>query len=176
MDDSRANLDRVAAQAEAAQRTEFGELASAQFCIRTICEARRLTEFLAAICPSLEIASIGLMELLINSIEHGNLGIDYETKTALLENGGWTEEIYRRMALPEFRDRRVVVDFAQDREGARISIQDEGDGFDPAPYLADAPAASDHSHGRGIFLACNTGFASIDYQDGGRRVVVTLDS
>ena len=152
-----------------------GLLESAQFGVRTICEARRLVEFLASICPLLEIPSIGLMELLINSIEHGNLGIDYEMKTMLLESGSLADEIDRRMALPEFRDRRVVVDFEQDRDGVRISIKDEGDGFDPSPYLADEVAVSDHSHGRGIFLARHTGFASIEYTDGGRRVVVTLD-
>lgn len=175
MGDARAAADFMRAESEPAVETTLGELKSARFSIRTICEARRLAGFLTSVCPQLSIASIGLMELLINSIEHGNLGIDFDAKTALLAAGGWTEEVDRRLALPEYRDRRIVVDFAQGPEGVRISIQDEGDGFDPSPYLNDEVAVTDHSHGRGIFLARHTGFASIEYQDGGRRVVVNLD-
>ena len=52
-------------------------------------------------CPDPEAVIIGLTELLVNAVEHGNLGITYEDKTALNAAGTWDTEVRRRLALPE---------------------------------------------------------------------------
>jgi hypothetical protein len=59
---------------------------------------------------------MGLSELIINGIEHGNLGISYAEKSRLKQEDGWTEEIARRLALEENADKRVVVDLARGSE------------------------------------------------------------
>ncbi len=153
----------------------FGYLCCAKFEIRTIDEARRLAAFLSSACPELGMAQIGLLELLVNSVEHGNLGITYDEKTELVANGEWLDEIERRLGSPQYAARRSTVAFEQDRAGLRISIQDEGDGFDPTPFMTDTDEFSFAAHGRGILLARKIGFSSLVYEDGGRRVVVTLD-
>ncbi len=47
---------------------------------------------------------MGLSELLVNAIEHGNLEIGYDEKSRLLQSEGWQGEIDRRLALPEYTD------------------------------------------------------------------------
>ena len=86
-------------------------LDEAHFTYRTIEEARGLAGVLANACPDAESTVIGLTELLVNAVEHGNLGITYDEKGVLLADGGWAAEITRRLALPENRGKRVDVHF-----------------------------------------------------------------
>src|SRR5262249_1512125 len=59
--------------------------------------------------PATEV-KLALYEALANSIEHGNLEIDYEAKTKALETtGGVTALIETRRREERFRDRRVRV-------------------------------------------------------------------
>ena len=72
---------------------------------------------------------IGLFELLINAIEHGNLGLSHEEKAALLAHGQLDEERERRLALPEYAARYVTTTFRRYPDRIEIEIEDQGDGF-----------------------------------------------
>ena len=53
-----------------------------RFSFRTLDEARHLAALLAKSCPEPEHKTRGLSELLVNAVEHGNLGITYQEKAA----------------------------------------------------------------------------------------------
>src|SRR5437764_4950947 len=75
-------------------------LEEARFTYRTIEEARGLAAVLASACPDAESTVIGLTELMVNAVEHGNLGITYDEKSALLADESWSAEVSRRLTLP----------------------------------------------------------------------------
>src|SRR5262249_39246858 len=64
-------------------------LSEANFTIRTLDQARDLAGVLANACPDPEAAVVGLTELLVNAVEHGNLGITYEEKSSLRNCHEW---------------------------------------------------------------------------------------
>ncbi len=66
-------------------RQRAANMARCQFGFRAIEEASILAAFLAQICPQPESAVLGLSELMINGVEHGNLGISYAEKSELGE-------------------------------------------------------------------------------------------
>jgi len=147
----------------------------AEFTFRTPDEATELGPFLAKACPDPERVVMGLSELLINAVEHGNLEITYQEKTRLNSDRAWRDEIRRRLELPGMRDRRAAVRFERGGDGISITIQDEGPGFDPAPFLRIDPSRVFDSHGRGIAIANLLSFDRLEYHDNGRRVVGRLD-
>jgi DNA-binding response OmpR family regulator len=98
---------------------------------------------------------LALYEALANAIEHGNLEIDYDTKTRALdgEGGGLDSLVRGRMADPRLAKRKIwiSVDYLPDRVVYRV--RDEGAGFAPDVQhrrqgLKDTTAL----HGRGIAL------------------------
>src|SRR5438477_4285985 len=63
----------------------------ATFTFQTVDQARDLGALLANTCPDPTATVIGLTELLVNAVEHGNLGITYEDKSKLFATGGWKD-------------------------------------------------------------------------------------
>ena len=149
-------------------------LNTGEFSFRTVEEAGVLAAFLALGCPDPGSAVLGLSELLVNSVEHGNLGVTYAEKSELKRRDGWSEEIARRQALPENCDKRVRVSMA--RSGAQVSIRivDEGKGFDWRRYMDFDPDRAFDPNGRGIALSRLTSFQTIEYQGSGNTVEVLL--
>lgn len=84
-------------------------MSSAVFQFRTLAEADDLLVTLVRACPDLESLMVGLSELLINAVEHGNLGITHEEKKIFLAENRWTEEIDTRLNLPENRDKFASI-------------------------------------------------------------------
>ena len=118
-------------------------------------------------------AGIGLLELMLNAIEHGNLGVSYEEKTMFLKNDTWTEEIAKR--LEENSDKVVTLTMEQDDDRIVITIRDQGKGFKWDQYLDFDPSRATHSHGRGIAMANRlSGFHSLEYLGCGNEVRATL--
>lgn len=116
---------------------------------------------------------MGVQELLLNGVEHGNLGISFEHKSALLASRRWQEEIARRLEMPGYRDRYAWLTARVGDGNLEIRIRDEGPGFDWRRYL-DAPVLPPGSgrHGRGIVLARVAGFSRLTYIGCGNEVVV----
>ncbi len=99
---------------------------------------------------------LGLLELLMNAVEHGNLEITNEEKEAALDQGLGMAELYaERLARPELAARKVTVAFSQDEEGNREwLISDEGKGFDWRREMERAAAPGlECLCGRGVLLA-----------------------
>lgn len=149
-------------------------LRSGQFEFRSLEEANELATILASMCPRPDAAVSGISELLTNAVEHGNLNISYEDKTALLKEGQWLDEIARRLDDPRYRQRRVEVRWQRTAQAISITIKDQGDGFTPAPFLKFDPARLTHSHGRGIAMAIMRSFDSVEYLGKGNEVVASI--
>ena len=119
------------------------------------------------------IASIGFRELLVNAVEHGNLGITFDDKTALLETGRWQDEIEKRLKSEAYRDRFASVSIRRDGSCFTIVIQDQGDGFDWENYLEARDTPSTMLHGRGLSLAMSAEFAAVQYRGTGSEVYIS---
>jgi CheY-like chemotaxis protein len=117
---------------------------------------------------------LGLVELLNNAVEHGNLGITHEEKTeALSSSPSALRDLFEeRMSDPARASRRVTVDMVSTPEYAEWVIADEGEGFDWRPVLEslDVPDPLE-LHGRGIFLA-TCYFDKVEFLGSGNAVRV----
>jgi len=145
-----------------------------RFSCCTLEEANQLAQLLASAFPDPERVVQGLLELLVNAIEHGNLGITYEEKGALLVADGWHDEVDRRLALPENRHKRVEVAFERRPETIEVTIRDQGPGFKWVKYLTFDPDRAVDPHGRGIALAHAMSFDTLDYIGKGNTVQVAV--
>jgi len=152
----------------------LSSLDEARFIIRTIVEANDVARILAKTCTCPAKAVIGISELLINAIEHGNLKIGYEEKTRLMMSGRWINEINKRLELPEYKHKTVTVSVTRQSNMVKILIEDEGDGFEWKKYLELDPQRVFDIHGRGIAIAKLTSFESINYFGSGNKVELLL--
>ena len=146
------------------------------FEIHSLGDARYLSTFLANYYPDSQRVLLGISELLINAIEHGNLGITYSDKTRLQNENKWEEEIMARQALPENEGKKVLVHFERTDNEIILTITDDGDGFDWQQYMKIDPDRATHSHGRGIALSNMLSFDSIEYRGTGNEVVCTFNT
>ncbi len=149
-------------------------VAEAEFHVRTLDDARKLAAFVALLGPQPEVLAMGLSELLVNGVEHGNLGIDFGEKSRLREEDRWEEEIARRLALPENADKRVRLRVRRDDGRWVFEIRDDGPGFDWRRFLDFEPERAFAPNGRGIALSRQLSFASLTYLPPGNQVVATV--
>ncbi|WP_299454487.1 response regulator [uncultured Pigmentiphaga sp.] len=152
----------------------FAHMRQALFEFVSLVEARQLAFFLAKLCPAPEVAVIGLAELMVNAVEHGNLEIGFQEKGRLSMEGRWTAEIERRLSLPPYRDRVATVSFERGPQWIRFRVRDQGNGFDWREYLEMSPDRAFEMHGRGIAMAKALTFKDLTYEDGGREAVGTI--
>ncbi len=151
-------------------------LRSGVFEIKTLSEGHMVSNLLADLAERPAPIISGLLELITNAIENGNLGIDYRDKARFIALGRWDEELRRRLYLPENVDKVVTITFSVSGAEVTVDIQDCGAGFDPSPYLRLDKSRAYDPHGRGIAMAAAFSFKSIAYSDGGRRVRITFDA
>jgi DNA-binding response OmpR family regulator len=149
-------------------------ITAGEFRFRTLGEARKLAGFLARLCPQPEQTVLGLSELMINAVEHGNLGISYREKSLLNEKGTWRDEVERRLALPEYAGRQALVRLQRESGAVVFTIIDQGTGFDWAGYLEMSPERAFDSHGRGIAMSRMLSFASVTYSGCGNTVTAIV--
>jgi CheY-like chemotaxis protein len=149
----------------------LGHLETIRLSFRNLDDVRAISYFLASLTPDPTSMLLGITDLMLNAVEHGNLGISYATKSALLREGRWLSEVERRLNLPENRDKRAHIEFKRDPKGLFVTIEDQGQGFDWTEYdTADSARAHD-SHGRGIAMALMVSFDEIIYVAPGNKVV-----
>ena len=175
----RAALEEVAERESANQvvrnrRSVLDLLDVAEFEFHTLKQAAELAYSLAGLCPDPVSAAIGLSELLVNAVEHGNLAISYAEKSELRRNEAWEQEVALRQSDPVLGARRARVVFRRMPEQLTFTISDEGAGFDWRSYLEFAPERAFDPNGRGIAMARLASFASLDYRDRGNIVVATV--
>lgn len=149
-------------------------ISDAEYVFTTLEQAHQLSLMLAAECPEPPLAAMGMIELLINAIEHGNLGISYAEKTRLKQADLWEFEVERRLQLPEYRDKKATVQFTRNTEELVFTVTDEGAGFDASQYLEFDPERAFDPNGRGIAMAGKLAFSRIEYRGCGNQVVAAI--
>jgi DNA-binding response OmpR family regulator len=127
---------------------------------------------LPMILPEEEILNlkIGIEEMIINAVEHGNLGISFAEKAAAIEAGTLRELVAERLA-GAGGAKSVTVSSRLTRDRFQITVCDEGEGFDwralPGVEAGNLLAFS----GRGIFLT-KIYFDEVRYNERGNEVTL----
>lgn len=152
-------------------RASFDLIETCKFKFRTLAEAESLSAFIANCFPDPERALPGLGELLINAMEHGNLGIGYDKKTELVEAGTWRAEIERLQKLPQHVKKFATATLAHKEEGTYAVIEDQGAGFDWKNFMKIDPSRAGDNHGRGIAQANTMSFDKLTYNEKGNQAV-----
>jgi two-component system, sensor histidine kinase LadS len=119
-----------------------------------------------------KLVRIALREIIINAIEHGNLGISYREKSRAMIDDTYFEFVMQRSCEPGYKDRRVTVSFSVEDERIVYIVTDEGDGFDHGTVVGNKSQDANRdmlAHGRGISMAKNI-FDSVRFNKKGNQV------
>jgi CheY-like chemotaxis protein/anti-sigma regulatory factor (Ser/Thr protein kinase) len=143
---------------------------------QTIEEAEILASFLANCFPDPKRAVNGLSELMINAVEHGNIGISYADKSTLIAQGNWQQTVEHKRKEPEHRNKKVTVVFERKVDACYVQISDDGDGFKWKKYLEMDASRAMHNHGRGIAIANTLCFDQVLYSTKGNQVTVVMQN
>lgn len=120
--------------------------------------SQRLANYAAKYCNSDDFMNLKLClrELLINAMEHGNLGITFEEKSESLSNGTYIQLLLERQKDPINSKKRITVEYSLTNKEIEVTITDEGLGFDYEKMLARSMQDNGNQildHGRGIALS-----------------------
>ena len=153
------------------QQRTLGLMEKGRFRFRTLEETNNLSYFIANCFPEPEHMVYGLNELMVNAVEHGNLGITYDEKMELSLSGKWQLEIERRLSLPEYKDKYATLEYSATENELIVSIRDQGQGFAWENYLELSPKRATDPNGRGIAIAKMKSFPLLEYKGNGNEVV-----
>ncbi|HNZ28239.1 MAG TPA: cyclic nucleotide-binding domain-containing protein [Spirochaetota bacterium] len=119
---------------------------------------------------------IALTELIMNGIEHGNCEINFEEKSAFLNNGGDINELIKEKCKdPKINARKVTLDYIFTNEKLTFVVKDCGKGFN-FKKRAYAPISEEdlwRQHGRGIYMT-RMYVDSLTYNDIGNEATVVV--
>jgi len=147
-------------------------LLDGRFRYKTLEEAKKLAATLGQHAENPAEIGIALSEIMINAIEHGNLGIGYEEKNLLMAENRLEAEIEKRLHLPEYARRVVCVRFQREKDQNIVTVSDEGNGFRWEDFLQFDPMRLTDLNGRGIATASLMGL-KLEYRDNGSTVSCT---
>lgn len=132
--------------------------------------SQRFVEFLGCNRKTSGQLGVAVGEAVINAIVHGNLEIESESRD---EPGDvYDKQIEARRLDPRFRHRRVRIICRYTAHAGRVTVRDEGRGFDAA--AVPDPTAEENlsrSYGRGILLI-RAFFDDVYYSDKGNAVTM----
>ena len=134
---------------------------------RTLDEAKCLARELSGFACDTSRLFLGLLELMVNAVEHGNLEIGFDAKASLLARDAWEEEINRRLKLKRYAGRRATVEMTYLDQGLSFTVANQGAGFDPAPFLSTPVHEQCGPNGRGLWLAKTLAFQTLSFDASG---------
>ncbi|WP_153131270.1 response regulator [Dechloromonas hortensis] len=149
-------------------------LVQARFLFRTPDDARNLAALAANAAPEPGRVVLGLSELMLNAVEHGNLAIGYDEKTRLIEEGALHDQIAHRLATAELGARQAELVIERAGDELVFVIRDQGAGFDWRAYLEMSPDRAFDTHGRGIAMSRMISFDSLEYCGRGNEVKAAI--
>jgi anti-sigma regulatory factor (Ser/Thr protein kinase) len=107
-------------------------------------------------------------------MEHGNLNVTFDEKTKAQEEDRLFEFMSERRALPEYRDKKVTIDYFFSDDKVVYRITDMGDGFDYSDIMdrvKNEVNQQELSHGRGIIMT-RAVFDKLEYNSKGNQVLL----
>ncbi|WP_135076559.1 ATP-binding protein [Terasakiella sp. SH-1] len=154
----------------------ISHLNSGEFVFKNFEEAQALARLLSSLSPDKKILRLGMMELFVNAIEHGNLEITHEEKIDLRNQGRWVEEIEKRQEDAVFRERCASLKLKRDNDRLYLRLEDEGQGFDWEKVMkAMQEKANLTKSGRGIVIVQKSGLENISYIGKGNIVECSFE-
>lgn len=152
-------------------RVSLNLLKKAYFEFRTVEEAQNLAYTVANAFPDPKHVIVGLSEILINAIEHGNLGLGFKTKNELVSNGILNKELEKRSNNRKNKNKKASLTLERTDTEITITVIDEGEGFDWLDFSTFKPSHAVTPNGRGIMMAKKFSFDSVEYRGKGNEVV-----
>ncbi len=114
-----------------------------------------------------------MMELLLNAVEHGNCGITYDEKTEWLANGrNMLDLIAKKRKDEKVAAKKIYIRYHISKNIAKISIEDEGEGFDWKKRMSEEISPSTHGMGIRMSLAMVKG---MQYNEKGNKVSFEME-
>lgn len=117
---------------------------------------------------------LGLREIIINAIEHGNLNISFEEKTKATAEGNYLEFVLSRQKDPNYKDKKVTIEFLLNCNKVMYRIEDEGNGFNYREIIQKIQNTVDEEmlgHGRGLRMVFNI-FDEVKFNRKGNQVLL----
>ncbi len=124
---------------------------------------------------SIKIIQIALREIIINAIEHGNLGVTFQDKSESISKDNYFELIRSRQLEANNLDKKVYIEYSINPESVTYIVSDDGDGFNYEQFTSTSQKGINDnflSHGRGITIA-SSAFDKVTYNEKGNHVVLT---
>lgn len=140
------------------------------FEFRDLKEVQSLSLTLANCCSNERNVLWGITELMINSIEHGVLGLSYDQKKQMLIAGTWHDYIEQLLQQNKGNGKACKVEYSKSEEGVEIIISDPGAGFNWKKYMDIDPERIADPNGRGIALSRQISFDTMEYLGNGNTV------
>lgn len=141
------------------------------FTFKTPQEAAVIAKTIADICNiNHKNIELGLNEVFLNAIEHGNLCISSQEKARLKMNNSWQPEIDSRLNDPVYQYKQVEVIAELTLTHVSITVTDEGDGFEWRKLEQNESSASRAYHGRGLLVARSLSFDKMEFNEKGNQV------
>lgn len=117
-----------------------------------------------------------LYEALYNAFEHGSLGITEEEKSRYLEVGqqAYRDFLAERVKGMPYSGRLITVRVRIDMERLKVSIRDEGEGFDSSQRASNFFDSEElfKSSGRGLLLITSL-MDEVSFNDSGNEIVMS---
>lgn len=145
-----------------------------EFKFQNIEDIKDIASHLASYYPNKEKAMYGISELMINAIEHGNLGLTFEQKIKFSLKGIWKEEIFKRSSLDKNKKKFARVTIAKYEDRIKLIVKDCGNGFNYNEYLELSKDRASSPAGRGIATAKIYSFDELSYVGKGNEVIATV--
>ena len=138
--------------------------------------SQRVTRNLKKYMDSSDVTSIriGIREILINAIEHGNLNIKFNEKTQALIDDTYFQFVQERQKDPRYLDKQVTLEYSLNEQRVAYKIEDEGNGFDYQKILDSIINQKDDEalpHGRGLIITLDV-FDSVKFNKKGNQVLL----
>ncbi|MCP4136229.1 MAG: PAS domain-containing protein [bacterium] len=131
-----------------------------------------LNRFISA--DRISMLRVGLREILINAMEHGNLSLSFEEKTRAISKGNYLVFLRELQEDVRFRKRKIFVEYTVNANRVAYRVTDEGKGFDHEHYLKlNFEQANEEflPHGRGLLLVLDI-FDVIRFNEKGNQILL----
>jgi DNA-binding response OmpR family regulator len=141
-----------------------------EFSFRTRAEAQDLARLFAINCENGEVIASGLLRLMVNAIEHGNLEIGFEKKARLMVSGLLREEVKHRLEDSIFGSRQAKLIFDKTVSEYSFQVTNEGPGFNSHQHLEINTGQTSATGGHSAPQISNISFDSLEYSGNGNTV------
>lgn len=123
--------------------------------------------------PDLSRIEVGLQEILANAYEHGNLGVTYDEKMRLCEEGTLEESLDRIAEGARAAGKKIGFSVRIKNGVFECTVTDDGDGFDwkTVPDPLRGPEDLLNLNGRGNLLV-RKAFDEVVYNEKGNQITV----